>query len=185
MVVFASDNGFYNGEHGLGDKRSAYDESLRIPLLVRYPKLVAKGIIRDDLVLNIDLAPTFLDLAGVSIPREIQGQSWRPLLAGKPVAWRQSFLAEYFFESNFLNTPTLVAVRTKDAKLVKYPGHEEWTELFNLAADPYETNNLAGDPNHKQLLSRLMEEFNKQVLVTGYGVPVYADVPGMSSGEKK
>src|SRR5204863_3669776 len=73
VVVFASDNGFYNGEHSLGDKRSAYDESLRIPLLLRYPKLVPKNQTRDELVLNIDLAPTFLDLAGVAVPREMQG----------------------------------------------------------------------------------------------------------------
>src|SRR5207249_2444368 len=86
IVVYTSDNGFYLGDHGLGDKRSAYDESLRIPFLVRYPKLgaAARGKALDQMILNIDLAPTFLDLASVPVPKEMQGRSWRPLLEGKP-----------------------------------------------------------------------------------------------------
>jgi hypothetical protein len=81
VVVFAGDNGYYLGEHRLGDKRSAYEESMRIPLLLRYPKLGARGKLLDELVLNIDLAPIFLDLAGIAVPRGMQGRSWRPLLA--------------------------------------------------------------------------------------------------------
>ena len=179
VVVFASDNGYYIGEHGLGDKRSAYEESLRIPLLVRYPKLVPKGKALDEMVLNIDLAPTFLDLAGLPVPPEMQGRSWRPLLTGKPADWRKSFLAEYFLENAFPNTPTLVAVRTADAKLVKYPGHDEWTELFDLARDPYEMKNLAADPAHKDLLARMQAEFDQQVKLTQYRIPDYADKPGV------
>lgn len=184
VVVFSSDNGFYNGEHGLGDKRSAYEESLRVPMLLRYPKLVGKGTTSDEMVLNIDLAPTFLELAGVSAPKEMQGKSWLPLLAGRKTDWRQSFLAEYFYEQNFIGTPTLVAVRTKDAKLIKYPGHDEWTELFDLASDPYETKNLAGEPNQKKLLERMAAEFEKQVKATGWHIPAHADKPG-SVGPKK
>ena len=82
MVVFAADNGYYLGEHRLGDKRSAYDESLRIPLLVRFPRLGQPGRTIDRMALNIDLAPTILDYAGVAIPSEMQGRSWRPLLRG-------------------------------------------------------------------------------------------------------
>jgi arylsulfatase A-like enzyme len=178
VVVFASDNGFYNGEHSLGDKRSAYDESLRIPMIVRCPTLFPKGKARDEMVLNIDLAPTFLELAGVAVPREMQGKSWVPLLTGKQTDWRQSFLAEYFYERNFVGTPTLVAVRTTDAKLIKYPGHQEWTELFDLAKDPYEIKNLAGDPAHKELLARMNAEFEKQAKATSYAVPAQADEPG-------
>jgi arylsulfatase A-like enzyme len=178
VVVFASDNGYYLGEHGLGDKRSAYDESLRIPLLVRYPKRFSKGQARDELVLNIDLAPTFLELAGVAVPREMQGRSWVPLLTGRSADWRKAFLAEYFFELGFPGTPTVVAVRTETAKLIKYPGHDEWTELFDLANDPYETNNLIGDPKHKDLQKQMSDEFDRQVKVTGFVVPDYADKPG-------
>lgn len=178
VVVFSSDNGFYNGEHGLGDKRSAYDESLRIPLLVRYPKLAGKGKTCDEMALNIDLAPTILELAGVKVPSEMQGKSWVPLLAGRKTTWRESFLAEYFYERNFIGTPTLVAVRTHDAKLIKYPGHDEWTELFDLANDPYETKNLIADPKQKKLLEKMTAEFDKQVKATGYTKPAHADPEG-------
>ena len=188
VVVFTSDNGYYNGEHMLGDKRSAYDESLRVPMLVRYPKLVPKGKVQDEMVLNIDVAPTFLELAGVSVPKEMQGNSWSPLLSGKKTEWRQSFLAEYFYEQGFVGTPTLTAVRTRDAKLIKYLGHDEWTELFDLANDPYETKNLVADPKHKRLLEQMQAEYDRQVKATGYHVPDYADKPGSErpgGGKKK
>ncbi len=123
------------------------------------------------MVLNIDLAPTFLDLAGLPVPAQMQGRSWRPLLTGQPADWRKSFLAEYFAENAFPNTPTLVALRTADAKLVKYPGHAEWTELFDLARDPYETKNLAADPAHKDLLARMQAEFDAQSKLTQYQRP--------------
>lgn len=175
VVVFASDNGYYNGEHGLGDKRSAYDESLRIAFLARYPKLFPKGQVRDEMVLNIDVAPTFLDLAGVAVPKEMQGRTWGPLLTGKSVDWRKAFLAEYFAEDNFPTTPSLLAVRTDTAKLIKYPGHDEWTELFDLAKDPYETRNLVGDPQHADLLAKMHAQLEQQVKATGYITPDYAD----------
>ena len=178
IVVFTSDNGYYLGEHGLGDKRSAYDESLRIPLLVRYPRRFPKGAVRDEMVLNIDVAPTFLQLAGVPVPREMQGRSWVPLLTERNTPWRQSFLAEYFFEARYPSTPTIVAVRTTDAKLIKYPGHDEWTELFDLARDPYETKNLVRDPQHQTLLARMNAELEAQVKATNFHIPDYADKPG-------
>ena len=178
VVVFASDNGYYTGEHGLGDKRSVYDESMRIPLLVRYPKAFPKGQARDEMVLNIDLAPTFIDLAGLTVPSEMQGRSWVPLLTGKVADWRKSFLAEYFYERNFDATPTLLAVRTESAKLIKYPGHDEWTELFDLASDPYEMKNLVADPKHGKLLAGMQTELDAQVKATRYSVPQDADKPG-------
>ncbi len=146
LVVFCSDNGYYLGEHGLGDKRSAYEESLRIPLLVRYPRLQAKGKLVDQMVLNIDLAPTLLDFAGVAVPRQMHGRSCRPLLEGRAADdWRRSFFYCYFREAQY-DIPPVTAVRTDAAKLIKYPGHDEWTELFDLKNDPYETRNLAHDP---------------------------------------
>ena len=178
VVVFASDNGYYLGEHGLADKRSMYEESLRIPLIVRYPKLFPQGQTCDELVLNIDLAPTFLDLAGVPVPLEMQGRSWSPLLTGKQTSWRQSFLAEYFYERGFQDTPTLVGIRTASAKLVKYPGHEDWTELFDLPLDRYETNNLIKGAAGRQLREQLEAGLAEQIKATGYRVPDYADEPG-------
>src|SRR2546421_10371286 len=104
---------------------------MRVPMLVRYPKLAAKGKTIDEMVLNIDLAPTLLDYAGVAIPSTMQGKSWRPLLEGTAGnAWRPVFFYEYFYENNFA-TPTITAIRSGDRKLVKYPGHDDWTEMFD------------------------------------------------------
>lgn len=186
VVIYSSDNGYYHGEHGLGDKRSAYDESLRVPLLVRYPRVIAKGTTTDEFALNLDLAPTILDLAGAPIPREMQGRSWRPLFSGQRAPeWRQSFLAEYFWEANFPTTPTLVAVRTHTAKLIKYPGRDDWTELFDLAADPYETKNLFRDAAHRSLREKMEAEFDQQVKATGFVIPAYAHQPGEAPAKKK
>ena len=181
VVVYSSDNGYYLGEHGLGDKRSLYEESLRIPMLVRYPRLFPQGKTLDEIVLNLDLAPTLLDLAGVPAPREMQGMSWVPLLTGQKPAWRQSFLAEYFYENNFA-TPTILGVRTAHAKLVTYPGHPEWTEVFDLAIDSYELKNLAGTGGAQ---AQLAAELAAQVKATGYVMPSGLDQPGAAPGGKK
>jgi arylsulfatase A-like enzyme len=184
VVVFTSDNGFYLGEHHLADKRSAYDESMRIPLLVRYPRGAAKGKVIDEMVLNIDVPSTFVDLAGVPAPESMQGRSWRPLLArGNAAKWRGAFLYEYFLERGY-DAPTLTAVRTPRAKLIKYAGHPEWTELFDLAKDPYETRNLARDPAARDLLARMEQEHDRQAALVHYQVPAYADTPtGPPTGE--
>ena len=180
VVVYTSDNGYYLGEHGLGDKRSVYEESLRIPMLVRYPRLFGQSKVVDDMVLNIDLAPTFLDLAGVPVPPAMQGASWKTLAAGQqPANWRQSFFAEYFYERGGGDTPTLVAVRTTNAKIVKYPGHAKWTEVFDLVADPYELKNLAGNT---ALTAKLNAELEAQKKAVGYKVPASTDKP-QPSGE--
>ena len=175
LVVYASDNGYYLGEHCLGDKRSIYEESLRIPMLARYPRLFGKGQVIDEMVLNIDLAPTLLDLAGVPVPRDIQGVSWKELAAGHhPAHWRQSFLAEYFYEDGGGNTPTLVGVRTANSKLVKYPGHPEWTEVFDLTVDPYEIKNLAADA---AAVGKLNAELEARLKDARYVVPANVDQP--------
>ncbi len=177
VVVYTSDNGYYLGEHGLGDKRSAYDESLRIPMLLRYPKLGSdrRGQTIDQMVLNIDLAPTWLELAGLAVPAEMQGKSWQPLLAGAaPPDWRTSYFYSYFREGRF-PIPTLTAVRTESAKLIRYPGQDDWTEVFDLRADPYETRNLAADPAHAELRRRLEAEYERLAREVEYHVPDFAD----------
>lgn len=184
VVVYASDNGYFLGEHCSGDKRSLYDESLRIPFLVRYPRLFRKGITVDEMVLNVDLAPTFLDLAGVPVPREMQGASWKELAAGrKPAEWRQSFFAEYFKELG--DVPTCYALRTSTHKLVKYPNRPEWTEAFDLAADPYEIKNLASD---SELTAKLETELTAMMATVKYTPPANANKPrdaGMPSENLK
>lgn len=168
VVVYTSDNGYYLGEHCSGDKRSLYEESLRVPMLVRYPREFARGKRVDEMVLNIDLAPTLLDLAGIAAPAEMQGASWRGLAAGRGAAnWRKSFLAEYYKELG--NVPTTYCLRTTTHKLVKYPDHPEWTELFDLRSDPYETRNLASD---RELSARLGAELAVVMRGVGYTEPV-------------
>ncbi|MGB1129006.1 MAG: sulfatase family protein, partial [Haloferula sp.] len=164
VVVYSSDNGYYLGEHRSGDKRSLYEESLRIPMLVRYPRKFPEGTTVDQMVLNIDLAPTFLEMAGVKIPGAMQGKSWKALAMGQSLPnWRTSFLAEYYKEMG--DVPTVVAVRTDRAKFVHYPNHPEWTEVFDLKNDPYEIKNLAEDQKRTETLRAIFQE---QVEATGY-----------------
>ena len=168
VFVFSSDNGYYLGEHNLGDKRTAYEEALRIPMLLRYPRVVKAGRLEDRMVLNIDPAATFLDLAGRPVPAAMHGRSWKPLLEGKGDApWRESFFYCYFRERGY-EAPETTAVRTSEAKLIKYPGHDEWTEVFDLASDPYEMKNLAADPAHAALRAKLEAEYDRQAKAIGF-----------------
>ncbi|HPN84235.1 MAG TPA: DUF4976 domain-containing protein [Victivallales bacterium] len=139
---------------------------MRIPMLLRYPKMVEKGKLVDEMVLNIDMAPTFLELAGIEVPKTMQGRSWKPLLEGKATDWRKEFYYEYFPEDGF-KQPHTRAIRTEEAKLIKYPGHDDWTEMFDLKNDPYETKNLINDPAYAELRQKLEVEFNKQAEAAG------------------
>lgn len=188
VFVFSSDNGYYLGEHNLGDKRTAYDESLRIPMLLRYPRAAKAGRTEDRMVLNIDPAATFLDLAGLPVPAAMHGRSWKPLIEGKTeAAWRDSYFYCYFYEKGF-NAPLTTAVRTSEAKLIKYPGHDEWTEVFDLKADPYEVKNLAQDPAYADLRKKLEAEYDRQAKAVDFRIPEYADKPaadGQEGAKKK
>jgi arylsulfatase A-like enzyme len=185
VFVFSSDNGYYLGEHNLGDKRTAYEESLRIPMLVRYPRTVKAGRTDDRMVLNIDPAATFLDLAGQPVPAAMQGRSWKPLMEGREeAAWRESFFYCYFYEKGF-NAPLTTAVRTADAKLIRYPGHDEWTEVFDLKADPYEVKNLATDPAYAELRKKLEAEYERQAKAIEFKIPDSADKPAAEGAKKK
>ncbi len=161
VVVFAGDNGFFLGEFGLGDKRYAYDVSLRIPLLVRYPPLIRPGTVPAQTVLNIDLCPTLLDLAGASIPSGVHGTSWRPLF-GKPEKWRQAFLYEYFREEKY-PPPTMQAWRTERFKYIRYLDSSDAEELYDLRSDPEERRNLSGRPEHKGLTAQFRREIAQEV----------------------
>jgi arylsulfatase A-like enzyme len=185
VVVFASDNGFYLGEHNTGDKRSAYEESLRIPFIVRYPKAgeTAKGKVVDEPILNIDLAPSFLDLAGVPIPKEIQGKSWRQFLEGKhPADWRTTWFYEYFAENqNGTRIVDITAVRSLHTKLIRYSNKdgrlEDWSELFDLDKDPYEITNLYDNPAYRQQREQLEKEYDILYKEVGYRIPDYVVRP--------
>ncbi len=170
VIVFTSDNGFVLGEHGRVDKRTAYDESLRIPLLVRYPALAKPGSVIRDLVLSLDLAPSLIDLCGARSLRDVQGRSWKPLLQGRRVNWRDCFLYEYNFEKQFPYTPNVRAVRTADWKFIRYPqgdgSPDRFTaELYDLRSDPLEMTNLVSSPRHAnqaRSLERRLKQVSKQ-----------------------
>ncbi len=161
-VILTSDNGFFLREHGLRDKRWAYEEAIRIPLLVRYPPLTRPGARIDQIVLNVDLAPTLLELGGVPVPAEVHGRSFLPLLKGKKEGWRDMFAAEYFRESRFPRTPTWEALRTERWKYIRYPElGMEYDELYNLRSDPYELRNVVNDMRLTDLLERLRKRLTR------------------------
>jgi len=169
FIVFTADNGLIKGEHGLGyRKRIAYEESIRVPLLVRYPPVVKAGSTVNRLALNIDLAPTILDLAGLPIPTNMDGRSWRPLFIERYPDWRENFLYEYWVELN-IRTPRLVGVRTQDGyKLVKSPDTGDIDELYDLNVDPHEVTNFVGDPNYRDVRLRLENDLAERMSETGY-----------------
>ena len=145
LLVFTSDNGFQFGEHGLIDKRTMYEASIRVPLVVHAPDLVAGGQRRSEMVLNIDLAPTLLEAAGLDAPPSMDGESFYGLLTGDRTSWRDAFLYEYFWERAFPQTPTVVGVRGDRYKLMRFHGVWDRYELYDLQADPDERHNLLGD----------------------------------------
>ncbi|MBI1338279.1 MAG: sulfatase-like hydrolase/transferase [Phycisphaera sp.] len=168
LILYTSDNGYFFGEHGLGDKRLMYEESLRIPMLMRYPPLVKPNSTVTQMVLNIDVAPTLLDLADVPAPATVQGRSVLPLLAGKTAGWRTSFLYEYWIDLTD-RIPRMVGVRTDGWKLIRYPDLQDIDEMYDLTADPTEMTNLAQDPKYAEQHQQLNAELNRLMIETGYG----------------
>ena len=162
VVVYTSDNGFYFGEHGLIDKRSAYEESMRVPLIVSAPGRFPENVTAPAQVANIDIAPTLLDIAGVAIPDEIEGRSFKAVAEGSMPAedWRGAMLYEYFWEFNFPHTPTTFAIRTNDFKLIQYHGIWDTDELFDLRADPLEMNNLIDDRSYLETVVELRRQLH-------------------------
>jgi N-acetylglucosamine-6-sulfatase len=173
IIVFGGDNGFLLGEHASIDKRTAWEESIRIPLLMRYPEAIRDPKVIDEMVLNIDVAPSVLDLAGVEHVRPaMQGRSTRPLLDGKRDGWRKSWYYQYDFEKEFPYTPNVRAVRTRDWKYIHYPNgagqpDTELAELYHLAADPKEQRNLIADPAARGKLAELRAELVRLQRTTG------------------
>ncbi len=153
VLIFCGDNGFLHGEHQLTNKRAAYEESIRIPFLMRYPKAIRAGTVVDSMVLNIDLAPTMLRLAGLPVPRSMQGKSLLPTFRKPKMRLRDRFFYEYFEEPGFLETPTMEGMRTLRWKYVTYPVNPETEELYDLWNDPYEQTNLALRGESKTLQS--------------------------------
>lgn len=153
VVIFASDNGFYLGEHGLAGKWFAHEESIRIPLVVYDPRSPSAGRVCPQIALNIDVAPTILDYAGVEIPRGMQGKSLRPLVEGHETQWRTDFYYEH--RLNHPKIPQSEAVRDQRWKYVEYLVDPVHPQLFDLQSDPHELNNLAGDDRYAEQVARM------------------------------
>ena len=164
VIVFTSDNGYFYGEHGLSvERRLAYEESIRMPLLIRYPSFVKAGTVRDEFALNIDLAPTILELAGVSVPVSMEGRSLVPLLNASPTEWRKSFLLEYYSDRVFprISKMGYKAVRSERWKYIHYFELEGMDELYDLKTDPYEMKNIINQPEAAKILENMKRELQR------------------------
>ncbi len=162
VVFYTSDQGFYLGDHGWFDKRFMYEESLRMPLLVRYPKEIKAGSVSDEIVLNLDFGPTFLDFAGVSVPADMQGESFRKILQSKtPSNWRKSMYYHYYEYPGAHSVKKHYGVRTERYKLIHfYHDIDEW-ELYDLKKDPKEMKNVFNDPVYANIIKELKSELKK------------------------
>ena len=166
IVIYTSDQGFFLGDHGLFDKRFMYEESLRMPFLIRWPRQIKAGSTSAAMALNLDFAPTLLEAAGVPIPADMQGRSLLPVLRGKtPADWRTSMYYRYYHDPGDHNTRAHYGVRTLTHKLIYFWKKDQW-ELFDLVNDPLELHNLYGEPGQEKVTATLrteLERLKKQV----------------------
>lgn len=160
IVIYSSDQGFYNGEHGWYDKRWMYEESLRSPLIIKWPNVAAPGTRRREMVQNIDYAPTILEAAGIEIPQQVQGASLVPLLKGKsPKDWRKSILYTYYGEKVHA-VAAHRGVRNERYKLIEFYTRGEW-EFYDLQKDPLEMKSEYHNPRYEKIISDMKQELEK------------------------
>jgi arylsulfatase A-like enzyme len=161
FVVYSSDQGFFLGDHGLFDKRFMYEESIRMPFLVRWPASIKPGTKSDPIALNIDFAPTFLDVAGLPVSAGMQGRSLLPILGSRaPSDWRTSMYYRYYHDPGDHNTRAHYGLRTRTHKLIHFWKKDQW-ELFDLVNDRHELHNLYGEAGQEALTATLKEELVK------------------------
>ena len=168
IIIYAGDNGHFWGEHGLYDKRLAYEESIRIPFMVRYPKLIKDpGRRASQMILNIDLAPTILDLAGIKIPPSMQGKTIKPILQSHQAAGRKYWLYEHFPVFP-IPIPGITAIRTPQYKFIEYQNDLRPKEVFDLRRDPREQNNIINTKEGKNIAEKLKQTLEQLKKSTGY-----------------
>jgi N-acetylglucosamine-6-sulfatase len=158
LVIYMGDNGFSFGEHGLIDKRHFYEESVKVPFLVHCPELGPGTQTISKMVQNIDIAPTVLAAAGLQAPSSMPGKSFLQLLKSDTTGWRDRIFYEYYWEYDFPMTPTVFGVRTDKYKYIRYFGIWDTNELYDLASDPAEMNNLIRKPEHAAIATKMAEE---------------------------
>jgi len=188
LVVYMGDNGFELGEHGFYDKRDAYEESIRVPMLAYAPGLIKPGAKITRMVQNIDIAPTLMSAAGVDVPKsaKIDGRSFLPLLTGrKNIAWRDHILYEYHWEWNFPATPTLFAIRTDRYKYIWHYGLWDSDAFYDLKTDPIERHNLIDTPAYQEMITKLKKQlFDELEAGGGLQIPVRRPA-GVRLGQRK
>jgi arylsulfatase A-like enzyme len=187
VVVFVGDNGLLEGEHGMVDKRTMHEPSIRIPMAVWYPALTATGKTIDQQVLTVDMAPSLLELAGAPALSGIDGRSWVQLVRSADPAWRKSWLYYYNYEKEFPYTPNIRGVRTEEWKYVHYPHGDggpdrHMAELYDLKNDPGERANRINDPAAAAKLTELKEELTR--LMSGLGLTPQTDRMPIDQGIK-
>jgi len=182
LIVYMGDNGFQFGEHGLIDKRTAYEESMRVPMLARCPELFPGGGKLKEVVANIDILPTFFAVAGLQPPVDIPGRNFLPLLQGQSIPWRDGLLYEYYWERNFPQTPTMHALRGSRYKYIHYYGIWDIDELYDLQEDPRETNNLIVSAKHQQVVKDMNKQLFDAMESSGaMYIPLFRDTGGQSN----
>jgi arylsulfatase A-like enzyme len=172
------DNGFSFGEHGLIDKRQAYEESIRVPLLAMGKGYIPAHTVVDEVIQNIDIAPTILDLAEISKPENMDGSSFAALLRGETIQnWQDTLFYEYFWERAFPQTPTVHAIRTDRYKYIRYNGIWDINELYDLQNDPDEMRNLIRDTAYTKLSGELRDRlFDWLERTEGQSMPLKRDL---------
>lgn len=162
IVIYSSDQGFYLGEHGWYDKRWMFEQSLEMPFLIRWPGVVAPGVESQAMIQNIDYAPTFLDVAGLEVPSEMQGRSFVPVLKNQGVApsdWRDAIYYAYYENAAVHNVPVHDGVRTERYKAMFFPRTKEWN-LFDLQEDPDEMRSVHEDPEYAEILAGMQQRYH-------------------------
>lgn len=172
IIVFMGDNGLLEGEHGMVDKRTAHEASIRIPLVVRYPQLAPKAKVVPQQVLTVDMADSLLELCGAPALPKTHGKSWVKLVKDNDPEWRTSWFYHYNYEKQFPYTPNVRAVRTDDWKYIHYPHGDgspdkHMAELYDLNNDPGETKNLINEPKADAKIAELKAELLKLMQSTG------------------
>src|SRR5690606_14958402 len=162
IVIYLSDQGFYMGEHGWFDKRWMYEESFRTPMVMRYPGVIKPGTVNNDFVLNLDIAPTMLDVANTTIPGDIQGESFLPLLTDKDAKGREAIFYHYYENGEHAVSPHF-GVRTDRYKLIRFYKRAECWELYDLKKDPHELNNLFGKKAYLKIATDMREKLSNLI----------------------
>ena len=176
LLVYMGDNGFQFGEHGLIDKRTAYEASIRVPLLMHYPDGLEAGKRVSQLVANIDIAPTLLEAAGASQEAGFDGQSFWSIARGISSPWRSALLYEYYWEWNYPQTPTVFAVRGDRFKFIRYHGIWDTDELYDIQNDSHELNNLITDPAYVETAVQMKKQLYQLLTESkGLQVPILPD----------